>query len=307
MMPKLLRQPLIHFLALGSMLFFLHFLVGDSDPRQITINKESVLNYIQFQQKAFNQTSASKFLDSLGDAERSRLINDIVREEALYREALALKLDQSDYIIKRRLIQKVEFITRGFSANDSPISRSTSHPTSQPISREDLERFYNKQQDNYQLPPTFSFTHLFFAADQREQQAMELAVSVRDQLNIRKDLENPPEAIVSTADPFFYDSHYEMQTEKVIGGHFGSAFVAQLSRLTPARTWQGPVTSAYGVHLVLLSDKTGPVSPGIDEILEKVTADAVRQRQEMQSEAALDAIVERYKVSIDPSVFTPSK
>jgi hypothetical protein len=69
---------------------------------------------VQFRSKAFNPEVAAARLDSLGDAELERLIDDYVREEALHREALALGMDQNDYVIKQRLIQSLQFITNGF-------------------------------------------------------------------------------------------------------------------------------------------------------------------------------------------------
>ena len=39
------------------------------------------------------------------------MIDDFVREEVYYREALALGLDRNDTVIRRRLQQKMEFLT----------------------------------------------------------------------------------------------------------------------------------------------------------------------------------------------------
>ncbi|MGB5266423.1 MAG: hypothetical protein WBN30_07535, partial [Polyangiales bacterium] len=109
----------MHFLAAGLGLFVLFGLVNrgdqDFDPNVITVDQEALLTFIQYRIKAFNPDLAEKKLNALSDEELQRLIDDYVREEVLHREAIALGLDDDDYIIRRRLVQKLEFITEGFA------------------------------------------------------------------------------------------------------------------------------------------------------------------------------------------------
>ena len=117
-MKRLLREPLVHFLAIGLGLFVLFDLVAPEDAgldeKTIVVDRPALLTFIQFRSKAFNPDAAAARLDALSDAELERLVDDYVREEALHREALALGMDQNDYVIKQRLIQSLQFITNGF-------------------------------------------------------------------------------------------------------------------------------------------------------------------------------------------------
>ena len=117
-MQSFLRQPLLHFLLIGLGLFLIFDLVSgdrpDADQRVIVVDREALLTLLQFRIKAFEPGVAASRLDAMSEADLERLVDDYVREEALHREALALGMDVNDHIIKRRLIQKVEFITNSF-------------------------------------------------------------------------------------------------------------------------------------------------------------------------------------------------
>src|SRR5690606_15059644 len=118
----LLRQPLLHFLALGVLLFALYdWRVGDApesdaSARHIVVTREALLDFIQYRARAFDDAAAVAQLDSMSAEQREALIDEYVREEALYREALALGMEQGDYIIRQRLVQKVEFLLENLAS-----------------------------------------------------------------------------------------------------------------------------------------------------------------------------------------------
>ena len=113
----ILRDPLLHFLAAGLLIFGLFDVLSPDEADQrddlILVDRAALLTFVQYRMRAFEPELAAARLDGLSDLERERLIADYVREEALHREALALGMDSGDYIIKRRLIQKVEFLAQG--------------------------------------------------------------------------------------------------------------------------------------------------------------------------------------------------
>ncbi len=115
---KYYREPLLHFLAMGVFLYALaELFVDDSSTRDsyaIDINQASMVRFLQFQNKAFNAELALAKWQSMSPAEKQDLANDYIREEVMYREALNLGLEVDDQIIRRRLIQKIEFINTGF-------------------------------------------------------------------------------------------------------------------------------------------------------------------------------------------------
>ena len=117
-MTKLIKEPLVHFLAIGLGLFVLfEFVAGDDaayDSKIINVDRDALLTFVQYRSRAFEPQMAAARLDGMSEAELDRMIKDYVREEALHREALALGMDKNDYVIKRRMIQSIEFITDGF-------------------------------------------------------------------------------------------------------------------------------------------------------------------------------------------------
>jgi hypothetical protein len=165
---KFLREPLVHFLAIGIGLFVLFDLVvpedSNLDSKTIVVDRDALLRFVQFRSKAFNPEVAAARLDALGDAELSMLIDDYVREEALHREALALGMDQNDYVIKQRLIQSLQFITNGF------VSAAVD------VSDEEITEYYEANRDDYYVDPYITFTHVYFSSDRHgAEQARKLA------------------------------------------------------------------------------------------------------------------------------------
>ena len=131
-MKSFLKEPLVHFLAAGLGLFVLFGIVNrdepDADPNVVTVDHDTLLTFVQYRIKAFNPTLAEEKLSSLSDDELQRLIDDYVREEVLHREAVALGLGEDDYIIRRRLVQKLEFITEGFAEAGAKVDQAALPP-----------------------------------------------------------------------------------------------------------------------------------------------------------------------------------
>ena len=156
---KALREPLLHFLAAGLALFVLFEVVSPDGAGLgegvIVVDRDALLTYIQYRSKVFEPRLAAEKLAALSPEELERTIDEYVREEALHREALALGMDANDYIIKRRLIQKVEFLAQGFAAAGIELAE------------EDLEAYLEANRDDYYVEPHVTFTHVFFSAEKR--------------------------------------------------------------------------------------------------------------------------------------------
>ena len=154
-MKKILRDPLLHFLALGLALFVLFkFVASDDvnyDSKIINVDRDALLTFLQYRTRAFEPQTAATRLDALSTDELERLIEDYVRQEALHREALALSVDKNDYVIKRRMIQSIEFITDGFVT------------AAVELGEEDVAEYYESNRDDYYVEPYVTFTHVFFS------------------------------------------------------------------------------------------------------------------------------------------------
>jgi hypothetical protein len=286
-MKKLLTEPLLHFLLIGVGLFVLFkFAASDDasyDENVIVVDRSTLLTYVQFRARAFEQGGAAAFLDKLQGDELERLIDDYVREEALYRQAVALGVDANDYVIKRRMIQSVEFITHGFvtAAVD--------------LGEEDIETFFEANKDDYYIAPYVTFTHVFFEKDRRgADAALALAEAELAELNARRVLfTKAPEH----GDRFPYFLNYVERDPEFVASHFGPKAAEEIFAVEPdGALWQGPFESPYGYHLVLLTRKVEGRYPDLEEVREPVRSDAERVEIETMQDKATQAIVDTYEV-----------
>jgi hypothetical protein len=295
-MSKLLKEPLLHFLVLGLALFVLFDLVSEEEGyaggKTITVDRAALLTFIQFRTRAFEPSIAAQRLDGLSDQELELLVDDYVREEALYREALALGMDRNDYVIKRRMIQSVEFITKGF------VTRAVE------VSDEDVRAHYEAHRDDYYVEPFVTFTHVFISNDNRTDAEVDaLAAAELNELNARK---VPFSAAPGRGERFPYFVNYVERDPEFVASHFGSAMAEAIFSLEPDElAWKGPFVSPYGAHLVLLTRKAPGRFPPLDEIQASVRQDAQRAAVQQKNEAAIQAIVDTYEVQRQPEPRKP--
>lgn len=287
LMKKLLKEPLLHFFILGLGLFVLFEIVAgddaDYDENVIVVDRDNLLTFMQYRARAFEPGAAGAYLDGLSEEELDRVIDDYVREEALHRQALALGVDQNDYVIKRRMIQSIEFITNGFvtAAVD--------------IDDEDLETYYEANRDNYYISPYVTFTHVYFEKGERgDEAAAELAADKLAELN---SAQTPFTAAPNHGDRFPYFLNYVEREPEFVASHFGQQMAVELFELEPADDrWQGPFKSPYGYHVIMLTKRVDGRYPELEEMRDRVTLDAERTEIEAMQDEAIQAIVDTYEV-----------
>lgn len=291
MLLKFLKDPLAHFLALGLGLFLLYAVVnpgggtGD-DPKRIVVNHDALLTFLQYRTKTFQPKLATARLDAMSGEQLKRLIDDYVREEALHREALALGLGRNDYIIKRRMIQKIDFITQGFA--EAVIK----------LSDDDLKVYYDANKNRYREQAFITFTHVFFGAEKRDRDAAKELADAK--LAKFRSSAVPFTDAPKHGDRFPYGVNYVERTRDHVESHFGKPMTKALFDLEPDDgRWKGPFLSPYGAHLVMVAGKKDARTPPLNEVRGRVEADLTSERRKEQSEKAIKAIVDTYRVEID--------
>lgn len=288
-MKRFLKEPLVHFLAAGLGLFVLFGLVnrdeGDSDPNVIIVDRDALLTFVQYRIKAFNPTLAEEKLGSLSDEELQRFIDDYVREEVLHREALQLGLDEDDYVIRRRLVQKLEFITEGFAEASGDLDEAA------------VQRYFDANKADYYVEPYVTFTHVFFETENRSrEQARALAEKEHVKLN-RNGV--PFSDAPRYGDRFLYHVNYVERTPEYVASHFGAPMAKALFELEANDfIWRGPFDSPYGVHLVLLTTNEPGREPELAELEGRVREDARRAWVRQETESAIADIVDAYDVRV---------
>ena len=288
-MPSLLKEPLFQFLLLGLTLFVLvgalapKGLQADS-PMQIVVDQESLTKYLQFQRKSFEPQQAAAMLQTMSQAQQSLLIENYVRDESLYREALSLGLDDNDEIIRRRLIQKMEYIAQGFY-NELPAIDETA-----------LQAFFEKNQSQYTVEPSITFTHVFIAKSAVSTKLTDAKKRAQQTLEKLNSLLVPFEQAGKYGDRFLYNLNYVERTPAYISNHFGTSFSTKVFKHQTSGNWQGPIESEYGHHLVLIKSKTAARMPALSEVAAIVLADAQRELQRQTKAAAVNELVQKYSI-----------
>lgn len=280
-MTSLLRQPLVQFLLGGAILFLLLLWVEPADEggdTTIVVTEDALLTYLQFQDKAFDETQATQLLASLDAEAKQRLVEEFVRDEVMVREAIGLGLDQNDDVIRQRLIQKMDFLFQGFAGDAFTPSEA------------ELAEYYSSNQDRYQLPAQATFTHIFFnVRDRTREIARSEASTLLADLNASQ---VPFEAAGRYGDRFFFLRNYVDRSRQLIEDHFGAEMTSEIFASSPDGGWTGPFSSRYGEHLVLLRARTPARALSLEEARESVLEDLLRDRQ---NAARRDALAERAK------------
>lgn len=271
-----LREPLLHFLLAGLALFagyrVLHPDVNGRDSSDRIVLTEDDLRQIKVVWLGQGRPSPTP-------EEMHRLIENRVREEILYREALALGLDKGDTIVKRRLAQKMEFLAEDLTAVRDPKT-------------EELKTWFEKNRERFALPPRLSFRHLYFSPDRRGKQAKEAAASARERL-AGKPAGSP--LAVSLADSFMFQDSYRDLTPEQAANVFGTTFATALFQLTPG-SWQGPIESGFGWHLAWVDSITIGHLPTFEEIEQTVKSVWIEEQRAESRRRAFDAMKGRYEV-----------
>ncbi len=286
-MTTLIREPLVHFLAVGLGLFVLfEFVAGDDaayDSKVINVDRDALLTFVQYRLRAFEPRIAAERLDGMSDEELDRLIGDYVREEALHREALALGMDKNDYIIKRRMIQSIEFITDGFVTAVVEVSD------------ENVEDYFEANREDYYIDPFVTFTHVFFDKERHDgDEALALASAKLAELNAQQvPFSNAPRH----GDRFPFFLNYVERGPEFVASHFGAPMARGVFAIEPSdAAWHGPFESPYGVHLVMLTRNVVGRYPELPEVESSVRDDAQREAIAAQKDKAIQAIVDTYEV-----------
>lgn len=284
--PSWLRDPLIYFLVIGGVLFAAYALLGPdgNDPKRITVSRDALLNFAQYRANTFQFDLFDQGLDELTAAEREALVAEYVREEALYREALALGLDQGDYVIRQRLIQRLEFL---FEDNNETAD----------VGRDELMEFYTEFSNDYIEPDVYTFTHVFFNAELRgDAEAREAATQLLAELNEQR---IPFSGSLGLGDRPLYFQNYIERTRDFVEANLGQGLISMLDRVEPSTsTWYGPMHSPYGWHLVLLISRESARLPDLEEIEDRVREDYERMRLAQVRRSSIDRIVDGYEVSL---------
>ena len=286
---RLLREPLLHFFVVGSLLFAAYAWFGDrTEPRDdttIVVDRRALLSFLQYRANAFEEDTFAAALDSMSDAQLQEVVDAYVEEEILYREAKSLALDDSDNIIRQRMIQKMDFVLTDITETGDSTDAAS------------LERYFADNIDAYAVEPWVTFTHVFVETDASGREAAR-----REAEDLLQELNDSGAAFNDApnyGDRFPFLRNYVERTLEYIAGHFGEDFASEIEAMSSsASRWQGPVESAFGMHLVLLTDNNERRFPTFDAVRDQVARDFADSLSADVRADLVEAIRQRYRVEL---------
>jgi peptidyl-prolyl cis-trans isomerase C len=275
---KLLREPLVHFMFIGAVIYLLYGVfaepIPEADDKTIVVTVGEVEWMQTSWQKRWNRPPTAEEFDGL--------IQQYVKETVLYREALTMGLNQHDMVIRRRLAQKLEFLAKDLVALTPP-------------SEEELQTYFDSHQDRYQEPALYTFTQVFIDPDKRGDTTLDDAAAIKATLIAKGDA---IEDAGAPGDDFMLQNYYPEKDQAEIQKFFGSGFAESLVELSPGQ-WHGPVLSGYGVHLVYVSNISEQPVPDFAEVRERVVQDWTTEKGEELNDQFYANLRNSYTVVIE--------
>lgn len=271
-MKSLLREPLVHFVILGVLLFFGHALwerhVTKADYT-ITVSTE------ELERQALIFAGENRRQPS--DEDLKALLFAYVEEQALMREAERLGLDADDTIIRRRMAQKMRFMIEDASPPALP--------------NEDILRsWFDDNREQFKEPQRRSFIHVYISPESHGDKAESLANTLMESVNL--------ETWKSLGDPFILKRSFSHVSPQDVDRMFGSTFTALLFD-APEAKWHGPLPSAYGLHLVYVQDIKPELVPTFEQVKPEIESAWQEETRRKTNQARLKDVIQKYKVEIE--------
>ena len=272
---KLFREPLLHFLVAGGLLFAAYAWLrrGESDTAPAVRITASEVAWLK-------ETWSRQWQREPSREELRGLVTDFLKEELLAREARAMRLDEDDTIVRRRLAQKVAFLVED--------TARLTEPTEQ-----DLRRFYEAHPEHFQTGARVSFTHVFFSRQKRGDAEADAQAALAE-------LARGADA-AELGDRLLIDAEMSDADERAVAGQFGPDFARTVLTLKTG-VWSGPVVSGYGLHLVRVSELTPGRLRDFAEVRAQVLDRWRNDQERASSERYFAGLLKKYRVSVDESV-----
>jgi peptidyl-prolyl cis-trans isomerase C len=269
---QILREPLLHFLVLGTLVYAgaVHF--GDDSARYR-------IDAGPARRARLEAAYREQYGSSPTPGQVQELLNEYVRSEILYREGLAMGLERDDEIVRRRVVQKIEFVNEDLETQAEP-------------SEAQLKRFYEQNRDRYTTAATVSFRHLFFSADRGGPAAAKARAQAVLQLLGR----GVRHVIPESSDPFAEGAEFAGLSQIGADAAFGDSGLSEALFSEPLETWAGPFRSAYGWHLLYITERQVAKPAPLTEVKSRVRADYLADLRDKRNGLAFSKIASKYRV-----------
>ena len=272
---NLVREPLVHFLLLGVLIFAAFKFISSetSQPGKILITQGRIESLATAFSRTWRRPPTASELEGL--------LRDYIREEVFAREAVALGLDKDDTIIRRRLRQKLEFVSEDVAAHAEPTD-------------EQLRAYLKEHADAFRGDRRFTFRQVYLNPQQRGTNLGRDATKLLAQL--RRAGTNAD--IAALGDSLMLENEFNGIAAAEVVKQFGERFAAALGEM-PVGQWQGPTESGFGVHLVIIAERTDGSMPALEDVRAAARREWTHARRLEANEKFYGTLLQRYVVTIE--------
>jgi hypothetical protein len=267
------REPLVHFLLIGAALFLFYGLV---DERGYDAENRIVVNGVQVEQLVANFKRS--WMRPPTQDELSALVENHVRDEVFYREALAMGLDQNDMIVRQRLRVKLEFILEDLSSKNA--------------TDEVLAVYLKQHPDKFRTEVQLSFRQVFLDSGKRKDLAADAKILLAEF--------NKGSVPESLGDSSMLPGEFSLASQSDIARSLGERFSAELITLKPG-DWTGPIYSPFGGHLLKISERVDAQLPELADIRALVEREYLVQQNKEQKDLAYQKLRQGYEIILEPA------
>jgi len=275
---RLFTEPLIQFLIIGVCIYGAYALFGtpEEDFRNTRVHVDSarINAFISEWESRWNRPPTREEIEGL--------IQSYIKEDVLYRQAVAMGLNEDDPITRRRMAQKLEFLTSDLAMMVQPAEG-------------DLEQYFSDNSEAYRAPDRMTFSQVFFDPDSRGNTTLEDAAETLVKLQAEG---VPTEESMQAGDGFMLQSDFVSVTPTEAARQMGSSFVEAVVQLEPG-SWYGPVLSGYGVHLVYMYDFQKSPPAVFEDVQAAVLENWQLEQREKFNTDFLENLKTRYEIVID--------
>ena len=281
-MGKFFRTPLLWFVLIGAALFAIDSHNQTKSNQSILVTQGDLQRIRDQWQAQSGQPVTADMLDAL--------LEELIQERRLYREALALGLDKNDVIVRRRLAQKLRFLTEDL-------------PDKQNRNDGELEAFFDEHRQEYRNPAEVSFKHIYFNADLSTQTDIDkLHVQIQEVLSVLHSQSSNPSKSSSwerMGKIFMLGRSFSNRSMIQVRQQFGSQFADKLEALQ-TRSWVGPISSPFGLHLVYVDNYLASTLLPFSKAREQVELDYRAAQRKDSFSRYLETLATKYPVIIEP-------
>jgi PPIC-type PPIASE domain len=272
-----LREPLLHFLVLGAALFGLFNLVDKKNaeaPSKIVVSAARISTLADQFSRTWRRPPT--------DEEMQGLVEDYIRDEIFYREGRIAGLDRDDFVIRRRVRQKMEFLATDEAAENP--------------SDEQLASYLASNRESFRTEDRLTFRQIFLSATRRG------SALDADAKRIAETLAQPnAEMDAAIGDSFLLGDNFRGMSESDTARTFGEGFSRQIAGMETGR-WRGPIASSFGAHFVLIDERVEGGLPPLEAVREAVRREWMNARRTEAEAKFYRTMRNRYTIEVERPV-----